>query len=515
MASDERTAELHWQSATTLAQQIKRKKVSPVEVVDAILARIDKLNPTLNAYVTLTAETARREARAAERALTKRGARLGPLHGVPFSVKDLVITKGVRTTFGTPLYRDNVPNEDAPIVARLKAAGGIMLGKTNTPTMGWIGATHNLLFGPTRNPWNLERTPGGSSGGASAACAAGLGPLHVGTDGGGSIRIPASFAGIFGHKASYGRVPTYPVSGAWSLSHAGPMTRTVADAALMLNVCAGPDERDQYSLPAERVDFVTALRGSLAGWRVAWTDDLGFADCVDPEVSAVCVAGGGVVRDLLRRHRDAAGALPGPAQRDRRRPGAHHRGRAAPSAVEVRAGVARSPGLVAASARVLREVRSAADADHRLSAIQARSRQSARDRRSRGRPLRMDSVHLPLQPHRPAGGVGAGRLHRRRVAGRIADRRAPLRRHERAARRRRLRAPPAVGRAPPAPRLRRAGPVCSRRLLEERGRASLKSVPAGAARGVAISTSPAWVIGIAVASPPGNSNPEEGSAWDG
>ena len=172
MASDERTAELHWQSATTLAQQIKRKKVSPVEVVDAILARIDKLNPTLNAYVTLTAETARREARAAERALTKRGARLGPLHGVPFSVKDLVITKGVRTTFGTPLYRDNVPNEDAPIVARLKAAGGIMLGKTNTPTMGWIGATHNLLFGPTRNPWNLERTPGGSSGGASAACAA-------------------------------------------------------------------------------------------------------------------------------------------------------------------------------------------------------------------------------------------------------------------------------------------------------------------------------------------------------
>ena len=175
----------------------------------------------------------------------------------------------MRTTFGTPLYRDNVPTEDAPIVARLKAAGAIMLGKTNTPTMGWIGATHNLLFGITRNPWNLDRTPGGSSGGASAAAAAGLGPLHVGTDGGGSIRIPASCAGIFGFKPSYGRVPIYPASGAWSLSHVGPMTRTVADAALMLSVCAGPDERDQSSLPAERADYVKAL-GAARSRGCAW-----------------------------------------------------------------------------------------------------------------------------------------------------------------------------------------------------------------------------------------------------
>src|SRR2546422_6159142 len=266
--------DLHWQPATTLARLIRQKKVSPVELLGAILDRIDKLNPRLNAFVTLTAEQARREARAAERALTKRSATLGPLHGVPFSVKDLVITKGVRTTFGTPLYRDNVPTEDAPIVARLKAAGGIMLGKTNTPTMGWIGATHNLLFGVTRNPWNLERTPGGSSGGASAAAAAGLGPLHVGTDGGGSIRIPAAFAGIYGFKASYGRIPTYPVSGAWSLSHVGPMTRTVADAALMLGVCAGPDERDPLSLPAARVDYLKALAGTLKGLRFAYTEDL-------------------------------------------------------------------------------------------------------------------------------------------------------------------------------------------------------------------------------------------------
>jgi aspartyl-tRNA(Asn)/glutamyl-tRNA(Gln) amidotransferase subunit A len=312
MAREERADELSWLPATTLAGMIRRKKVSPVEVVNAILGRIEALNPVLNAFVTLTADQARREARAAERALGKRGARLGPLHGVPFSVKDLVITRGVRTTFGSPLYRDNVPTEDAPIVARLKAAGGIMLGKTNTPTMGWIGATHNLLFGITRNPWNLDRTPGGSSGGASAAAAAGMGPLHVGTDGGGSIRIPASCTGIFGFKASYGRIPVYPASGAWSLSHAGPMTRTVADAALMMNVCAGPDERDPASLPAERVDYVRALRGSLKGLRLAWSDDLGFAEVVDPEVAAVCARAARAFRDLGCRVEEVTPRWPSP-----------------------------------------------------------------------------------------------------------------------------------------------------------------------------------------------------------
>src|SRR5262247_4690277 len=193
---------LAWLPATELAGLIRKKKVSPVDVIGAVLARIEAVNPKLNAVVTLTGEQARREAKAAERALTRRSARLGALHGIPFSVKDLVNTKGVRTTFGTPFYRDNVPAEDAPMVERMKAAGGIMLGKTNTPTFGWIGATHNLVFGITRNPWNLDRTPGGSSGGASAAAAAGLGPLHIGTDGGGSIRIPASCAGVFGHKPS-------------------------------------------------------------------------------------------------------------------------------------------------------------------------------------------------------------------------------------------------------------------------------------------------------------------------
>ena len=305
---------LSWLPATELAALIRRKKVSPVEVVDAVLDRVARINPRLNAFVTLTEEPARRDAKAAERAVGKRSAKLGPLHGVPFSVKDLVITRGVRTTFGTPLYRDNVPAEDAPMVERMKAAGGIMLGKTNTPAFGWIGATHNLVFGITRNPWNLERTPGGSSGGASAAAAAGLGPLLVGTDGGGSIRIPASCAGVFGHKPSYGRIPTYPVSGAWSLSHIGPLTRTVADAALVMTVCAGPDERDQYSLPGPAVDYVKALRGSVKGLRVAYADDLGFADAVDPEVRAVCAKAARTFRELGCKLDEVKPAWPSPRE---------------------------------------------------------------------------------------------------------------------------------------------------------------------------------------------------------
>jgi aspartyl-tRNA(Asn)/glutamyl-tRNA(Gln) amidotransferase subunit A len=294
MAADE----LCWLPATELAAAIRKKRISPVEAVDAVLARIEAVNPRLNAYCTVTADSARKAARAAERALGRRRPDLGPLHGVPFSVKDLVLTRGVRTTFGTPLYRDNVPTEDAPLVARLAAAGGILVGKTNTPAFGWLGATHNLVFGATRNPWRLDRTPGGSSGGASAAVAAGLAPLAVGTDGGGSIRIPASCAGVYGFKPSYGRIPTYPPSGAWSLSHVGPITRTVADAALMLNVGAGPDARDQYSLPAERIDYVRALGGRLAGLRVAYSDDLGFAGGLDPEVRAMCARAARVFREL-------------------------------------------------------------------------------------------------------------------------------------------------------------------------------------------------------------------------
>ncbi len=450
---------LCWLPATELAALIRRRKVSPVEVVNAILSRIDRLNPHLNAYVTLTADQARRDARAAERALGKRGVTLGPLHGVPFSVKDLVITKGVRTTFGTPLYRDNIPTEDAPIVARMKAAGGIMLGKTNTPTFGWIGATHNLLYGITRNPWNLDRTPGGSSGGASAAAAAGLGPLHVGTDGGGSIRIPASCTGIVGFKASFGRVPLYPASGAWSLSHAGPMTRTVADAALMLQVCAGPDERDQYSLPGPRVDYLKALRGSLKGLRVAYTDDLGFVEAVDPEVRASCAKAARAFRELGCRVEDVKPGWPSPREAWGEIFCGGIATRMAPY-LDRRSDI--EPGLYRIIETSLK--------NPPTKYVQAWFDRLAWWQHPRAffetydlllTPtiacppfLRVDSVHVSVQPDRPARGLGACRVHRRRFAGGFADRRAPLCRRHRHASGCGVRAAAALGAAPSTDRLR-------------------------------------------------------------
>ncbi|HEX7548082.1 MAG TPA: amidase family protein, partial [Candidatus Methylomirabilis sp.] len=244
---------LAYLSAIDLADLIRRKQVSPVEVVEALLGRIELVNPRLNAYCTVTADAARTAARAAEAAVL-RGDPPGPLCGVPFSVKDLVITRGVRTAFGSRIYEHHIPDEDAPVVERLCAAGAIMVGKTTTPEFGWKGATDSPLTGISRNPWDLTKTPGGSSGGAAAAVAAGLAPLAVGTDGGGSIRIPASFCGVFGLKPTCGLVPVYPTPNTGTLSHVGPMTRTVRDAALMLQVLAGPDDRDPLSFPATGTD---------------------------------------------------------------------------------------------------------------------------------------------------------------------------------------------------------------------------------------------------------------------
>lgn len=271
--------------ATELADLVRRRVLSPVEVVETFLARIERLNPVLNAYCTLAADQARAAARAAEEALV-RGDDLGPLHGVPVHIKDVIFTKGIRTTRGSRLWADLVPDENSPIVARLKQAGAIVLGKTNTPELGWKGATDNPLFGVTRNPWNLERTPGGSSGGTGAAIAAGLGPLGPGTDGAGSIRIPASFCGIFGLKPTFGLVPYYPPSAADTVSHVGPMARTVRDAALLLDVIAGPDQRDRHALPPLGVSFQAACAGDLRGQRVAWSPDLGYAE-VDAEVARI------------------------------------------------------------------------------------------------------------------------------------------------------------------------------------------------------------------------------------
>lgn len=272
-------------SAIDAAAAIRQKRLSPVTLLDALIDRIDNIDPKLNAFCTPAFDSARQSARIAETAV-QRGHSLGPLHGVPVAVKDVVTTRGIRTTWGSRLNAENVPTEDAPSVERLKAAGAIVLGKTNTPEYGWKGATDNLLFGPTFNPWNLDLTPGGSSGGTAAAIAAGFAPLGIGTDGGGSIRIPASFCGIFGLKPTFGRIPYYPASLAETLSHLGAMTRTVRDAALMLDVMAGPDSRDRHSLPAESTDYLAATSGGIEGLRVAWSHDLGYAR-IDPEVRRI------------------------------------------------------------------------------------------------------------------------------------------------------------------------------------------------------------------------------------
>jgi aspartyl-tRNA(Asn)/glutamyl-tRNA(Gln) amidotransferase subunit A len=277
--------ELSFTPAAELAAAIRTKKMSPVEVLDAVLARIDHLNPELNAFCLVTADAARQAAQAAEQAVM-RGEALGLLHGVPVSVKDLVITKGVRTMRGSRLYEWDVPAEDAPVVERLKAAGAIILGKTTTPEFGFKGVTDSPVTGISRNPWHLGRTPGGSSGGAGAAVAAGMGPLAVGTDGAGSIRIPSSFCGIYGLKPQLGRVPVYPASALGDISHVGPMTRTVRDAALMLSIIAGADDRDRFSLPTSHPDYVRAVEGDVRGLRVAWSPDLGFA-LVDPQVQRI------------------------------------------------------------------------------------------------------------------------------------------------------------------------------------------------------------------------------------
>ena len=295
--------ELCWTSAADLAAAIRDRRLSPVDVTEAVLSRIETVNPRVNAYCTVATERARAEARAAEAAVM-RGDAVGPLHGVPISFKDLTVTAGIRTTFGSKIFEHHVPTEDAIVVERARRAGAIVIGKTNTPEFGCKGVTDNLIFGHTRNPWRLDRIAGGSSGGAAAAVAAGLGPIAEGSDLAGSIRIPAAVCGVVGLKPSLGRVPRAPALNGWtSLSHVGPLTRTVRDAALALSVWAGPDERDPQSLPATGDDFARAADGGIRGLRIGWSPDLGYA-AVDPEIRRITTAAaklfstlGGVVEE--------------------------------------------------------------------------------------------------------------------------------------------------------------------------------------------------------------------------
>src|SRR5438093_6996806 len=279
------TADLCALSATALLDAYRKHELSPVEVTRAVLERIEKLNPVLNAF-NLVSQRAMDDAKASE-ARWMSGEPKGLLDGVPVSIKAIILTKGWPTLRGSKTVDPKGPwNDDAPATARLRENGAVLLGKTTTPEFGWKGVTDSPLTGITRNHWNPAKTPGGSSGDAAAAAASGMGALAVGTDGGRSIRIPCSFTGLFGIKASFGRVPAWPMSPFGSVAHVGPITRSVTDAALMLNVLALPDARDWHALPFDARDWRTGLEQGISDLRIAYSPDLGYAK-VDADVAAL------------------------------------------------------------------------------------------------------------------------------------------------------------------------------------------------------------------------------------
>lgn len=283
------STELAFASAVELRDLIRNKDVTPLELVHLYYERIDRLNPQLNAYLTLVYDQAVKAAELAGDAVM-RGDGLGPLHGVPIGVKDLEMTAGIRTTSGSLVYESRIPDVDSIVVERIKNSGAIILGKTNTPELGLLGHTENRLGDHCRNPWDPSRTTGGSSGGAGSALAAGLCPLATGGDGGGSIRIPASYCGVFGIKPTQGRVPKYGGSTgqlmANQFSQQGPMSRTVKDSALLLQVLAGHDARDPDSAIEPSGDYIKALDIDLKGMRIGWSLDLGYAP-VENEVKSI------------------------------------------------------------------------------------------------------------------------------------------------------------------------------------------------------------------------------------
>ncbi len=273
-------------TATELLALYRSKQASPVEATHAVLARMDAFNPMLNAFCLRDDTLALAQAKASE-ARWQNNAPCGALDGVPTSIKDLILTQGWPTLRGSLTVDKNQKwDVDAPAAARLKESGAVLIGKTTTPEFGCKGTTDNLLTGITRNPWDTTKTPGGSSGGAAAAVASGMGPLAVGTDGAGSVRIPSAFCGIVGLKPSFGRVPAFPLSPFGTVAHLGPHARTVRDAALMMNVIAQPDARDWTSLQYDARDYLEGLEAGVRGLRVAYSPDLGYAKNVDPEIAA-------------------------------------------------------------------------------------------------------------------------------------------------------------------------------------------------------------------------------------
>ena len=283
-------------SAEALTRAYRRGRLSPVEATEAALGRIERHDDKVKAFLFVDREGALTSARASE-ARWRTGTPLGPLDGIPATIKDVVLAKGWTTRFGSRTTPERPSEIDAPCTARLRESGAVLLGLTSSPEFGWKAVTDSPLCGVTRNPWDLSRTPGGSSGGAAAAAVLGMGTLHIGSDGGGSIRIPSGFTGLVGHKPSFGRVPAYPLSPFGTVSHVGPMARSVTDAALMLKVISGPDARDGYALPPWRRDPRSGLDDGIVGLRIAFSPDLGYAR-VDPEIARAVAAAVETLADL-------------------------------------------------------------------------------------------------------------------------------------------------------------------------------------------------------------------------
>jgi len=278
--------EICFLSACDLRDKISTQELTSLEITETLIERIEKINPTINAYCTPTFDLARDMAIAADKRV-KNGEKVGILNGIPTSIKDLVLVKGIRTTFGSKIHENYIPEEDSIVTSRLRRQGCVILGKTNTPEFGFKGVTDNLIFGATKNPWNLEKTTGGSSGGAGAAVASGISPLAQGSDGGGSIRHPAALCGVFGLKPNYGRVPLYPrdTLAAYDLAVIGPIVRYVKDAALMLDAMKGPFEQEMFMLPYDNTSYLENVDKKPKNLRIGYSINLGYAKHIDSEVA--------------------------------------------------------------------------------------------------------------------------------------------------------------------------------------------------------------------------------------
>ena len=278
--------DLLYKSAVELRDLIAAKEISPVELLDRSLARMEEVEPKLNSFVTTTEDVAYAAARKAEKAILDNDAP-GLLHGLPISVKDLIAMGGIRYTFGSRVSADNIAAVDAPAVERVRRAGGVIIGKTTTSEFGCKAVGDSPLTGITRNPWDVSKTPGGSSAGAAASVASGVTPFALGTDGGGSVRIPGSLTGLFAVKAQFARVPVFPEAATPTLAHVGPMARTVRDAALLLTAVAGFDRRDPFAVAEPVPDLLAACDQPVKGMRIAWSPTLGYANPTS-EVVGLC-----------------------------------------------------------------------------------------------------------------------------------------------------------------------------------------------------------------------------------